>query len=175
MNVQLVTGTITQGTVEAAKVLAQQVSAAGIQISLDKTTPTNVYGSNYLKWLFAQDYTYYDFLFPVLALFMVPGRTVQRDPLRQPAVQLALQAGHVDAGPQDTVDIGHELCNIQFQDNGYIIPVTPPVISAAPAERPWSLPAKDGLDPNTCIFSEIWFALGRNVVLLLSRRRQEGD
>ena len=158
LTVQLVTGPITQGTVEAAQVLAQQVSAAGIKINLDKTTPTNVYGSNYLKWLFAQDYTYYDFLFPVLALFMVPGGPFNETHYDNPHFNSLFKQGMSTLDPKARVDIGHELCNIQFQDNGYIIPVTPPVISAARPNVRGLYPAKDGLTPNTCIFSEIWFA-----------------
>ena len=158
LNIQLVTGAITQGTVESAEVLAQQVAAAGIQVSLDKTTPTNVYGSNYLKWLFAQDYTYYDFLFPVLALFMVPGGPFNETHFDNARFNTLFNQGMSTLNTASRIEIGHELCNIQFEESGYIIPVIPPVISAARPTVRGIYPAKDGLTPNTCIFSEIWFA-----------------
>lgn len=158
LSVQLVTGAITQGTVEAATVLTQQVSAAGIHVNLDLTTPTNVYGPNYLKWLFAQDYTYYDYLFPVLALFMIPGGPFNETHYDNPQFNNLFKQGMSTLDDTMRTEIGHELCNIQYEDNGYLIPVIPPVISAARPNVRGLYPAKDGLTPNTCIFSDVWFA-----------------
>ncbi len=110
LKVQLVTGPITQGTVEAATVLTQQVSAAGIHVSLDLTTPTNVYGPNYLKWPFAQDYTYYDYLFPGLALFMIPGGPFNETHYDNAHFNSLFKQGMSTLDDNMRTEIGHELC-----------------------------------------------------------------
>src|SRR5580700_10537300 len=62
LHVQLITSEIGQGVTLAAQVLAQQASMAGITMSVDDVTVNDFYGTNYLKWQFAQDYWFYNLL-----------------------------------------------------------------------------------------------------------------
>ena len=73
LHVTLTTAPIIQGTVELAQVVANDAAAAGIHINLFQTTPTNLYGPQYLKWAFAQDYNFFTYLFPAVGLFLIPG------------------------------------------------------------------------------------------------------
>ena len=72
LHVTLVTSDIAQGTVLAAQVFAQQASAAGVSVSVDDVTVNEFYGTNYLKWPFAQDYWFYNFYLPQVSLATLP-------------------------------------------------------------------------------------------------------
>ncbi|GAA3748855.1 peptide/nickel transport system substrate-binding protein [Spinactinospora alkalitolerans] len=56
LEVELVTGPINAGVVEAAQVFAEQAKAAGVTVNLRRVTSEEFYGDNYLKWDFAQDF-----------------------------------------------------------------------------------------------------------------------
>ena len=45
---------------------------AGITVSVDEVTVTDFYGTNYLKWQFAQDYWFYNFYVPQVSLATLP-------------------------------------------------------------------------------------------------------
>ena len=60
MTVELVTGNIDQGAVNTAIVFQQQAKAAGVTVNLRDITVTEFYGHEYLNWIFAQDYWYYN-------------------------------------------------------------------------------------------------------------------
>ena len=51
--VTLVTGSILAGVPEESQVFAQQASAAGVNVTLNKVDTGMFYGPNYLKWTFA--------------------------------------------------------------------------------------------------------------------------
>ena len=61
------------GTLNVAQVFAQQAQAAGITVTLRQLTPTDFYGSQYLKWVFAQDYWLYSDYLPQVAQAMLPN------------------------------------------------------------------------------------------------------
>ncbi|HWD75756.1 MAG TPA: ABC transporter substrate-binding protein, partial [Solirubrobacteraceae bacterium] len=56
LTVQLTTAPVFQGIVQAAEVFAQQASGAGVTVKLQKLDSGTFYGTNYLKWPFAQDF-----------------------------------------------------------------------------------------------------------------------
>jgi peptide/nickel transport system substrate-binding protein len=55
LKVTLTTADFAAGAVAAAQVFAQQATAAGVTVTVDKVDPGTFYGPNYLKWTFAQD------------------------------------------------------------------------------------------------------------------------
>lgn len=59
LRIELVTSHIAQGAVRAAQVLAEQARAGGVHIALRKVTTDVMYGPNYLKWNFSQDWWNY--------------------------------------------------------------------------------------------------------------------
>ncbi len=86
LSVQLVTTPLAQGTVQAATVLAQQASAAGVTINLKSITGTAFF-NDYLKWTFAQDYWYYQPVLPAGGRRRTSRRhcPLQRVPLLPPS------------------------------------------------------------------------------------------
>ena len=53
---ELVTAAVAAGLVEAAQVFAEQARGAGIRVKIRKVDSGVFYGTNYLKWTFAQDF-----------------------------------------------------------------------------------------------------------------------
>jgi peptide/nickel transport system substrate-binding protein len=56
LRVELTTGDIFRGVVEAAQVFAEQAKGAGVTVKVRKVDTGTFYGDNYLSWPFAQDF-----------------------------------------------------------------------------------------------------------------------
>lgn len=57
LTVELVTSTaVGTGGVEAANLFVQQAARAGVRVRVNKADPNTFYGSQYLSWVFAQDF-----------------------------------------------------------------------------------------------------------------------
>ena len=56
MRIELTTGEIASGVVEAAQVFEEQARGAGVRVNVKKVDTGTFYGDNYLKWVFAQDF-----------------------------------------------------------------------------------------------------------------------
>ena len=78
LSIQLVTGDIAQGVVNMAEVFVSQAAAAGIKVQLRQVTVTDFYGPNYLKWVFAQDFWYYQPYFAQANQATLPGSRTTR-------------------------------------------------------------------------------------------------
>lgn len=128
MTTTLVTGPIFDGAVQAATVFAQQASAAGVKVNLQQTTVTNYYGPNYLKWKFAQDWWG-----PNPYLVTASQATAKGAPINECHFsngrynQLYKQALALPAGPKQA-DVIHEMCMIDYNEGGYIIPFYAPLV-----------------------------------------------
>ena len=81
LTVELVTAPIAQGTVSSAELLAQQAQASGINITLRQVTSSDLFGPNWTKWTFTQDYwDYYQYFAPG-GVIHHPDRHLLGDPL----------------------------------------------------------------------------------------------
>ncbi len=132
LTVQLVTSDIATGAIEAATVLKQQASAAGITINLNTVTSTTFFGPNYLKWTFAQDWwSGYPYLRQA-GYSMVPGAPWDEthwdtSPYGPKYLSLYKQAlGQPDTAKQTA--IVHEMMTMDYDYGGYIIPDFNPII-----------------------------------------------
>lgn len=56
LTIELETGEVAAGVVEAAQVFAEQAKGAGVTVNVKKRDSSVFYGDNYLKWTFAQDF-----------------------------------------------------------------------------------------------------------------------
>jgi peptide/nickel transport system substrate-binding protein len=125
---QLTTADIAQGVVNMAQVFAQQASQAGVKVKLNQVTVTDFYGPNYLKWVLAQDYWYYQSYLAQVSQATLPkspyNETHWNDPHYTSLYQQALAQN--DASKRD--EIAHEMQKIDYDQGGYIIPFFPPVI-----------------------------------------------
>jgi peptide/nickel transport system substrate-binding protein len=125
---QLTTADIAQGVVNMAQVFAQQASAAGVKIKLNQVTVTDFYGPNYLKWILAQDYWYYQAYLAQVNQAMLPKSPYNETHWDNPHyINLYNQAlAQTDATKR--IEIAHEMQKIDYDEGGYIIPFFPPVI-----------------------------------------------
>src|SRR5258708_21620898 len=73
LHIELVSAPIAQGASGSAQAFAQQAKAGGVSVSLRQVTVTEFYGPQYLKWPFAQDFSFYQYYLPSVAQFFVPG------------------------------------------------------------------------------------------------------
>jgi peptide/nickel transport system substrate-binding protein len=158
LSVQLITSNIAQGTVLMAQVFAQQASEAGITVTIDDVTVNDFYGTNYLKWQFAQDYWFYNFYLPQVSLATLPTASfnethwdnTQYNALYKQAIAT------VDDGLR--AEIAHQMQQIEYDEGGYIIPFFPPVIDGYSPRVGGLVPSKIGLSLNAYDFKNVWLA-----------------
>jgi peptide/nickel transport system substrate-binding protein len=122
LSVQLVTAPVFNGVVQAAEVFAQQASAAGVKVSLRRLDTGTFYGSNYLKWTFAQDFWATREYLPQVA-----QGSLSTSPFNETHWGDAKFAGlinqaraELDAGKR--AEILHEAESMEYNQGGYIIP-----------------------------------------------------
>ncbi|MHB1884219.1 MAG: ABC transporter substrate-binding protein [Acidimicrobiales bacterium] len=158
LSTQIVTGDIAQGVVQAAEVFAQQVSAAGVKVALDKVTSTAFFGPNYLKWRFAQDFWgYYGYL-PQVGFATLPASPYNETHWGNPHyINLYNQAlATVDSSKRS--EIAHEMQRIDYDAGGYIIPYFPPLIDGHAKKVQGLAPAKVGRPLFNYDFKSLWLS-----------------
>ena len=156
LHVTLVTSDIAQGTVLAAQVFAQQASAAGVSVSVDDVTVNEFYGTNYLKWQFAQDYWFYNFYLPQVSLATLPSAPFNETHWNNPRYN-SLYAQAIATGDDSLrTELAHEMQQIEYDQGGYIIPFFPPVIDGFGANVGGLVPSKIGLSLNAYDFKGVW-------------------
>src|SRR5262249_53706766 len=72
LTITLTTSPIATATVAMATVLAEQAKEAGVTIRLNKVDSGTFFGSNYLRWPFAQHFCSYAPYLPEVTLSMPP-------------------------------------------------------------------------------------------------------
>jgi peptide/nickel transport system substrate-binding protein len=158
LNIQLVTSDIGQGTVQAAEVLAQQASAAGINMHVSQVTVTDFFGPSYLKWVFAQDYWYFNFYLPQVSLASLPTSPFNECHFDNPAYIKLYHEAIATIDTAKRTELAHEMQMIDYTDGGYIIPFFPPVIDGYGANVNGLVPSKAGLSLNAYDFKQLWLS-----------------
>ena len=158
LTVSLVTSDIGQGTVQAAQVLAQQASAAGIKVNLDTVTVTDFFGPGYLKWVFAQDYWYFNFYLPQVSLATLPTAPFNECHFDNPAYNKLYQEAIATVDDAKRQELAHEMQMIDYTEGGYIIPFFPPVIDGYGSNVNGLVPSKGGLSLNGYDFKQLWLS-----------------
>lgn len=154
--VQLVASDIAQGTLRAATVLAQQASAAGVTINIRQVTPTVSFGSEYLKWPFAQDYYYYSKYFPQVAQSTLPSSPYNETHFDDPTYSKLYASAISEVDPAKREEISHEMQMIDYERGGYIIPYFTPVIDAHRKHVHGIVPSRTGLSLANFNFAPVW-------------------
>ena len=158
LTVQLVTSDIGQGTIQAAEVLAQQAAAAGMHINVRNVTTTEFYGPSYLKWVFAQDYWYFNFYLPQVSLATLPTSPFNETHFDDPGYDKLYQEAIATIDPAKRQQLAQEMQQIDYTDGGLIIPFFPPVIDGYGATVHGLVPSKGGLSLNAYDFKRIWLS-----------------
>jgi peptide/nickel transport system substrate-binding protein len=155
---QLVTSDIGAGTVQAAEVLAQQASAAGMRINVSDITVNDFYGPGYLKWVFAQDYWYYNFYLPQVSLATLPTAPFNETHFDNPAYNKLYQQAIATVDETKRRELSFEMQRIDYNEGGLIIPFFPPVIDGYGANVHGLVPSKGGLSLNAYDFKRLWLS-----------------
>ena len=156
MTVQLVTADIAQGVVDMAQVFAKQASKAGVTVNLQKVTVTDIWGTNYLKWPFAQDFWQFIYYLPQIAMAFLPNSAFNEIHWNDPQYTKLYQEALATVDETKRTEICHELQQIDFNQGGYIIPLFPPVIDGYATNVQGLVPSKTGLPLNAFGFKDIW-------------------
>jgi peptide/nickel transport system substrate-binding protein len=156
LSVQLVSSAIGQATVQAAEVLAQQATAAGIGINVLQVTVDDFFGTNYLKWVFAQDYWYFNFYLPQVSLATLPTSPFNECHFDNPQYDALYQQAIATIDDAKRTELAHEMQLIDYTEGGYIIPFFPPVIDGYGANVNGLIPSKGGLSLNAYDFKQLW-------------------
>ncbi len=156
LTVELVTSDIAQGTIAVAQVFAQQASAANVTVNLRQVTVTEFYGSNYLKWSFAQDYWYYSSYLPQVGQATLPGSPFNETHFDNARYNTLYREAVATLDQAKQADIVHEMQQIDWTEGGYIIPYFPPVIDGHGAKVQGVVPSETGLSLNSYGFRSMW-------------------
>jgi peptide/nickel transport system substrate-binding protein len=126
LKVELVTAEIASGSVRFAEVLAEQAKDAGVTINLRKVTTDLLYGPDYLKWPFSQDWWDYKPYLAQVAMELLSTSPFNethwdKSPSYDRYLKLYNEAqATLDHGKR--CDIIHEMQRIDFEEGGLIIP-----------------------------------------------------
>lgn len=157
MTVQLITSGIAEGTVGAAQVLAQQARAADITINLRQVTSTELYGSQYLQWAFAQDYYYAQPYYPLVAFATLGRAPFNETHFNDPRYNALYAQGLATTDKAKQKEIAHEMQQIDYEQGGLIIPYFPPVVDAYSSRIGGGVqPSRTGLPFNGFDLKRIW-------------------
>jgi peptide/nickel transport system substrate-binding protein len=138
----LTTSAIATGSVQAAQVLAQQAKDAGVTINLQTITETELYGPNYLRWGFAQDFYVYNPYFLQVSESMLPTAPYNETHFNDPRYTTLYNEGLATVDDTKRTDIVHEMQEIEYTIGGYIIPCFPPYIDGISAKVHGVTPGK---------------------------------
>ncbi len=158
LHVTLVTSDIAQGTVLAAQVFAQQASQAGVTASVDDVTVDEFYGTNYLKWQFAQDYWFYNFYLPQVSLATLPTASFNETHWDNARYNSLYAQAIATTDTSLSTELAHEMQQIEYNEGGYIIPFFPPVIDGFGTNVGGLVPSKSGLSLGAYDFKKVWLS-----------------
>jgi peptide/nickel transport system substrate-binding protein len=155
LTVELITADVAQASVNAAQVFQQQARAAGVNVVLRQLTVDGFF-TNYLKWVFAQTFWFYNYYLPQVALATLPNSPYPETHFDDP-VYNRLYAEAVSTLDQTRrIELAHEMQVIDYTQGGYILPFFPPVIDGFGPHVHGFVPSKTGLSFNNYNFAEVW-------------------
>lgn len=156
LTIQLVTADIAQGSTDMAQVFAQQAASANIKVNLRKTTVTEFYGPNYLKWPFAQDFWYYAPYFAQISQATLPTSPFNETHFANPRYIKLYEQALATLDDTKRTEIAHEMQMIDYNEGGYIIPFFPPVIDGYSPSVNGIVSSKTGGSFNNWDFAHLW-------------------
>ena len=158
LSIELVTADIAQGSSNMAQVYAQQAAAAGINAKLRQITVTEFYGSNYLKWAFAQDFWYYVPYFTQVSQATLPTAPFNETHFNNPKYNNLYNEGLATLDESKRTEIAHEMQMIDYNEGGYIIPFFPAVIDGYSTNVNGIVKSKTGGSFNNWDFEHAWLS-----------------
>ena len=158
LSIQLVTGDIAQGVVNMAEVFVSQAAASGIKVQLRQVTVTDFYGPNYLKWVFAQDFWYYQPYFAQVNQATLPGSPYNETHFNNARYESLYAQALATLDVAKQTEIAHEMQMIDYNEGGYIIPFFPAVIDGYAPNVNGIVKSKLGASLNSWDFEHMWLS-----------------
>jgi len=156
--VELVTADIAMGVVNSAQVYAQQAKAAGITVNVRKTTVTDFFGPEYLKYPFAFDYWGFQYYLPQVQSELLPTSPYWETHWDDPRTNSLIKEALATSDEAKRTEIAHEMQTIDHEEGGLIIPFFPPVIDASVPELNGLVESKIGAAWNNFDFKNYWLS-----------------
>ena len=158
LTVELVSAQIGQGAADAAQVLTQQAKAAGVTINLRSVQLGELFGPEYLKWVFAQDLYYYSpYMLQVTDAFL-PTSPYNETHFDDPTYTRLYNKAQATTTQAALTPIEQEMMKIDYDQGGYIIPYFSPVIDAHSPKLKGVVPAKTGAALRNFEMKLFWFS-----------------
>lgn len=156
--VQLNCADIAMGVTDTASVFAQQAKLAGVTVNLNKTTVTNFYGPEFLKYPFAFDYWGFQYYLPQVASELLPNSPYPESHWNNPQTNKLYKQALATVDDAKRTEIAHEMQQIDHDQGGLIIPYFPPVIDSFNANLQGVIPSKIGASWNNFDFMSYWLS-----------------
>ena len=144
--------------VNMAQVYAQQAAAAGLNIAIKQVTVADFYGPNYLKWVFGQDFWYYNPYFPQVNEGTLPGGAFNETHFNNPKYNLLYNEALATLDKTKQTDIAHEMQRIDHDEGGNIIPFFPATIDGYGTNVHGVVQNKTGGSFNSWDLKRIWLS-----------------
>ena len=157
MTIELVTADLAQGVIDTAQVFAKQAAGAGVTVNLREVTVTEFYGSNYLKWIFAQDYWYFDPYFPQVGLANLPTSGYNETHYENPQYLKWYAEALRTVDESKRKEIALDMQRLFFDTSGYIIPYFSPTIDGYSNKLNGVKESRLGVPFGFFNFKEMWF------------------
>jgi peptide/nickel transport system substrate-binding protein len=168
LSVTLVTSDIHEGAIPSATVLKEQAAAAGVTINLNTVTPTAFFGSQYLKWGFAQDWWSANHYLRQVSYATLPtspwNETHWASPASNPqppgiGAKYIKYYNEALATVSNSVrkELIREMALMDYNYGGYLIPFFSPVICGYAKNLVGVVPTKTGDSLSDYLFKSFWF------------------
>ena len=134
LRVELVTGDIFRGVVEAAQVFAEQAKGAGVTVNVRKVDTGTFYGDNYLSWPFAQDFWATRTYLTQVAQGSLPDSPFNETHWEDEEFQKLIRQARGELDEDRRCEILHDAQVIEYEKGGHIIAYFSNAIDAHSAE-----------------------------------------
>jgi len=158
LTIALKTGPIAAGATSMATVFAQQAKGAGVNVRLDDLTVTVYYGPNYLKWVFAQDFYYYNPYLPQVAISTLPNSPYNECHFDDPHYTSLYNEALRTVDITKRTELAHEMQTVDYDQGGYIIPFFSPTIDGYSKKVNGLRASRTGISLNSFGFKQLWFS-----------------
>jgi peptide/nickel transport system substrate-binding protein len=122
LTVELVTADIANGVVQAAQIFARQAKSAGVTVKVRQVTPDVLFGEQFLKWPFAQEFWTLNHYMTQVALCLLPDSPYNETHWHDPAYAALFKQAVSTVDPVQRAALVKQLETIDFERGGYIIP-----------------------------------------------------
>jgi peptide/nickel transport system substrate-binding protein len=153
--IQLITAPQAQGIVNMAQLFAEQAAQAGVKVNLRQLTVTG-FDANYLKWVFAQSFWYYQPYFPQVEQATLPTSPFNETHFDNPRYIALYQEALQTLDQSKQAEIAHEMQMIDWTEGGYLIPFFPAVIDGYAPTVGGIVTSKIGASFNNWAFRDMW-------------------